>query len=92
MTQTTSPSGALDKGNVKKILKGLAINLGGALLTYLVLTTFPQILALANGCIGDTSKCHGITSQQAQILVFLVPLGATLVNTFKEYVINYSNQ
>lgn len=89
MNETTSPSGALDKGNVIKILKGLVINLGGAFLTYLVVTTFPQVLELAKTCIGDNSTCHGISPHTALILVFLVPFGATLVNTFKEYITNY---
>lgn len=92
MTQTTSPSGALDQGNLKKILKGLAINAAGAILAYLLITTFPQILALANSCLGDSAKCNGISPHSAQLLVFLVPLSATIINVFKEYFVNYSGQ
>lgn len=89
-TISNSASGELDAGNWKKILKGFIINLAGAVATAVLIILFPQVLEMAKSCAGDVSTCQGISQHTAVILVFIVPFGASLVNTFKEWLTDYS--
>lgn len=84
-----SPSGQLDKVNLVKIVKGFLINLGGAILTAIVIQLFPDIVQFAQNCVGDNSVCNGITPGQAQLIIFLVPVAATVVNSIKEWLTDY---
>jgi hypothetical protein len=87
---THSKSAELDTGNWKKILKGFLINLSGAVIIALTIQVFPQVLEWAKSCVGDNMTCNGLSPRTAQFLVFLVPFGASLVNTFKEWLTDYS--
>lgn len=89
---TTSPALSLDQGNAKKILKGFLINAGGAILTVIIISLFPQILEWAQGCVSDHATCGGINPNTAQYIILIVPFAATLVNTIKEWLTDYSQK
>lgn len=87
MEKSNSEVGSLDAANWRKIGKGILINLAGAFLAYMALTVFPQLQGMVDTCRTAVESC-----QLNPGVIWLVPLGASVVNVLKELLTDYKNK